>query len=310
VLRRYALVRQIDSSDCGAAALATVALHYRLPLGLQQLRDLAGTGRAGTNLLSLIQAAETLGFAAKGVKGPYETLSQVPLPAIAHVKKEGGPGHFVVLYRVKKQGVVVADPAFGIQKLSRDEFCGRWTGHLLLVAPEQQTLRPGICGVPVAPWSRFLSLLRCHIPLLVEAFCCALLMMGLGVATSYFIQHLVDSVLVRHEARLLNALGLGMALIILFRTLFSALRQYLLIHIGRKVDLTLLPGYSRHLLGLPLRFFEMRRVGDTLSRVNDAAKVREAVSGTTTTAVVDGTLVVLLVASHKDWVGNSAHSMA
>ena len=133
----YACVRQADQSDCGAAALATIALHYRRPIGLQQLRDLAGTDRIGTNLLGLLHAAEQLGFVAKGVKGPYDALSQVPLPAIAHLKTEEGLGHFVVLYRVKKNVVVVADPAHGIQTLCRDAFCQRWTGSLLLLVPEQ-----------------------------------------------------------------------------------------------------------------------------------------------------------------------------
>src|ERR671924_2012021 len=96
--RRYACVRQVDQSDCGAAALATVALHYRRPIALQRLRDLAGTDRVGTNLLGLVHAAEALGFMAKGLKGPYEALPRVPLPAIAHVKTEEGLGHFVVLY--------------------------------------------------------------------------------------------------------------------------------------------------------------------------------------------------------------------
>jgi ATP-binding cassette subfamily B protein len=105
----------------------------------------------------------------------------------------------------------------------------------------------------------------------------------------------VDSVLVRHETRLLNALGVGMVLILLFRTLFGMLRQYLVAHVGRKVDLALIAGYSRHILSLPLRFFEMRRVGEILSRVNDTAKVREAINGTTLTAVVDGTLVIVMV---------------
>jgi ATP-binding cassette subfamily B protein len=101
-------------------------------------------------------------------------------------------------------------------------------------------------------------------------------------------------VLIRHEERLLNALGIGMLLILLFQTLFGMLRQYLVAHVGRKVDLALIVDYTRHILGLPLQFFEMRRVGEILSRVNDTAKVREAISGTTLTAVVDGTLVVLL----------------
>jgi HlyB family type I secretion system ABC transporter len=296
VLRRYAFVRQDDGSDCGAAALATIARHYRLNVGLQQMRDLAGTDRIGTNLLGLVQAAERLGFSARGVKGPYDALPGIPLPSIAHVRTEEGLGHFVVLHRVGPQGVVVADPARGIRRLTRGEFCATWTGYLLLVAPETGLRPAGMGQTPATPWRRFLGLLSAHTPILAEAFVCALLMTVLGISTSYFIQHLVDSVLVRNEGRLLNALGIGMVLVVLFKTLFGVLRQYLLAHIGRQVDLTLIAGYARHILGLPLRFFEMRRVGEILSRVNDAQKVREAVSGTTTTAVVDATLVVLMLA--------------
>lgn len=293
--RRYVLVRQNDQSDCGAAALATVALHYRRPMGLEQMRDLAGTDRIGTNLLGMLEAAEKLGFSAKGVQGPYEALPKVPLPAIVHVHTEEGLGHFVVLYRVRKNSVVIADPGRGIVKLSREQFCKQWSGYLLLLVPETSAA-PASGARPVSPWRRFLGLLAPHTSLLTETFFCALLMTVLGIATSYFIQHLVDSVLVRQETKLLNALGIGMVLIIVFRTLFATLRQYLLAHVGRKVDLTLISGYARHILNLPMRFFEMRRVGEILSRVNDTAKVREAVSGMTTTAVVDGTLVVLLLA--------------
>ena len=298
MLRRYAFVRQDDQSDCGAAALATIALHHRIPVGLQQMRDLAGTDRVGTNLLGLVQAAERLGFSAKGVKGPYEALAQVPLPAIAHVQDRArGWGTSSSSTGSRRAAVVVADPARGVETLSRDEFCRRWTGYLLVVVPGRRAAsarprparRSARGGGSWACWAATR-------PLLVEAFFCALLMTVLGVSTSYFIQHLVDSVLVRHEGRLLNALGIGMVLIVLFRTLFGLLRQYLLAHVGRKVDLALIAGYARHILGLPLRFFEMRQVGEILSRVNDAAKVREAISGTTLTAVVDGTLVVILLA--------------
>src|SRR5262245_9208982 len=137
MFRRYACVRQADQSDCGAAALATVALHYRRPIGVQQLRELAGTDRVGTNLLGLVQAAEKVGFSARAVKAPYEALAQAPLPAIAHVRTEEGLGHFVVLHKATGQAVVVADPGRGVQTLSRDEFCRRWTAYLLLLVPEQ-----------------------------------------------------------------------------------------------------------------------------------------------------------------------------
>jgi ATP-binding cassette subfamily B protein len=240
---RYACVRQHDRSDCGAAALATLAVHHRRPIGLEALRGLAGTDRIGTNLRGLHQAAEALGFAAKAVKGPFEALAQLPLPAIAHVTTEEGLGHFLVLHRVRKTAVVVADPARGIQELSRDEFCRRWTGYLLLAVPEPDAAPATQCDAPVGPGRRFLRLLRPHAPVLTEAFACAVLMTVLGISTSYFIQHLVDSVLVRNEAPLLNALGVGMVLIALFRALFGLLRQYLVAHVGRKADLALIdPG--------------------------------------------------------------------
>jgi ATP-binding cassette subfamily B protein len=293
---RYACVRQNDQSDCGAAALATVALHHRRPVGLEQFRDLTGTDCQGTNLLGLLRAAQRLGFAARGVKGGYEALPLAPLPAIAHLRTDEGLGHFVVLHRARADAVVIADPGRGVRRLPRAEFCRGWTGHLLLLAPDEAAPPTWAGAPPPGPWGRFLGLLRPHAGLLAEACACALLMTALGLATSYFLQHLVDSVLVRGETRLLNALGVGMACVLLFRALFGMVRQYLLAHIGRRVDLALVSGYARHVLRLPLRFFETRQVGDILSRVHDAGKVREAVSGTTLTALVDGTLVVLLVA--------------
>jgi ATP-binding cassette subfamily B protein len=138
-------------------------------------------------------------------------------------------------------------------------------------------------------------LLGSHTPALREASVCALLMTLLGLAPPYLVQHLVDSVLVRNEVRLLNALALGLALVAVFRALFALLREYLLAHVGRQVDLGLTAGYARHLLHLPMPFFEMRRVGEVLSRVNDAARVRDAVGGAVMTTVVDSTLVAVLL---------------
>jgi ATP-binding cassette subfamily B protein len=226
---------------------------------LQQLRELAGTDRRGTNLLGLVEAATALGFTARGVKGTYEVLPQAPLPAIVHVKTQENLGHFVVLYRVTPKKVIVADPAGGLKTLSRQEFCQSWTGYFLLLVPELAVSSTLASNVPVPPRRRFLGLLKAHTAVLTEAFVCTLLMTLLGVTTSYFIQHLVDSVLVRHEERLLNALGIGMVLVLLFRTLLGLLRQYLTAYVSRKVDLTLMAGYARHLLELPYSFLKCAR---------------------------------------------------
>jgi HlyB family type I secretion system ABC transporter len=288
---RFLCVRQTDGSDCGAAALATIARCHGRQFGLETLRELAGTDRVGTNLMGLVRAAERIGFSATAVKAPYEALSEAPLPAIAHVTLEGDFGHFVVLHQVKRSGVVVADPARGVVKLSKDQFLKQWSGHLVLLTPEADAAGPEV-ATGQRPLSRFLGMLRAHRPLMVEAVACALLMTLLGVSTSYFVQHLVDSVLVRGESRLLNGLGFGIAAVVVFRTLFGVLRHYLLAYIGRKVDLTLVAGYARHILSLPMNFFEMRQIGEIVSRSNDAGKVREAISGAALTVVVDGIVVV------------------
>ena len=270
--RGWACVKQNDQSDCGPACLATISMHYGRPVRLQQMRDIAGTDRIGTNLVGVIQAAERMGFMAKAVKGTFDVLPKAPLPAIAHVRTKEGLGHFVVLHQVTKTKVVIADPGRGIVKMPASEFQSMWTGYLVLLAPDQAGPRR-IGNEPQAPWRRFLGLLGCHTGLLMEAVVCAMLMTVLGVSTSYFVQHLVDSVLIRQEGRLLNALGIGMVLIVVFRTVFGLLRQYLLAHVGRKIDLGLIAGYMRHVLSLPMHFFETRRVGDILSRVQDAGKV-------------------------------------
>jgi len=288
----YACVRQHDQSDCGVAALATVALHHRRPVHHQKLRELCGTDRIGTNLWGLMEAAEQLGFSPKAVRCPYESLSELPLPAVAHVVDDEGRGHFVVLHRVRRRGVVVADPARGIEKLPRAEFCARWTGNLLLLLPSAVDVA-GELERAVPPWRRFCQLLRPQTPLLLEAFAAALVMTALGLSTAFFLQHLIDSVLVHGEWRLLHALAIGMLAVLLLRTLFAVLREVILIHVGRKVDLALISGYTRHLLRLPLSFYEMRRPGEILSRVNDAVRVRDAIGGTTLTAIVDATLVVV-----------------
>ncbi len=293
MFKRYHCVRQTDGSDCGAAALATIARQHGREFGLETMRELAGTDRIGTNLLGLVKAAERIGFAAKAVKGEYAALAGAPLPAIAHVKTPEGYGHFVVLHHAGEQEATIADPARGIVTMSRDEFNALWTGYLLLMTPDETAAPTGVTQGVKSPAVRFWHLLRVHRGVLLEGGACALLMTLLGFSTSYFVQHLVDSVLVRGETKLLNALGVGMVLVMLFKTLFGMLRHYLLAYVGRKVDLSLIAGYARHILSLPMNFFEMRQVGEILSRVNDAAKVREAISGAALTAVVDGVVVVI-----------------
>jgi ATP-binding cassette subfamily B protein len=293
---RYACARADHSSDGPAAVLATIALHHGVTLDLARVRQQLGTGAGEVSLDGLLHAAEQLGFSGKCFAcEPSQDLSGMPLPAVVTLRNEQGGESFVVLHRLTRRGAVLADPAAGVRKLSREEFGRLWTGALLVLLPEQ----PAAAGkgkAPAAPWRRFLGLLSGHSAVLTQTVLCELLMLVLGISTSYFVQHLVDTVLVRRESRLLNALALGMILIIVFRTLFGMVRHYLVAYLGRKVDLALVSRYLRHVLRLPLDYFASRRLGDTFSRLHDAARVREAISDTVLVALVDGTLTLLLLA--------------
>ena len=133
---KYICIRQQDEMDCGAACLASVAGYYGLKMPVARLRRLAGTDREGTSIYGLVKAAEKLGFTAKGMKGePEALLAGIPLPAIAHVIKDGNILHFMVIYEISAERVTAADPARGIVKYNFQDFVSIWTGALIFIEP-------------------------------------------------------------------------------------------------------------------------------------------------------------------------------
>ena len=132
----YYCVKQHDITDCGAACLATVSKQYGLKVPVSRIREVAGTDKKGTNMNGLVKAAEQLGFSAKGVKGDQKALfSDFPLPAIAHVIIDGNLLHYVVIHKITKNKIVVADPARGVVNYKPEDFFNIWTGVLLILIP-------------------------------------------------------------------------------------------------------------------------------------------------------------------------------
>lgn len=135
----YHWVKQHDITDCGAACIATISKQYGLKIPITKIREVAGTDKQGTNALGMIKAAEQLGFSAKGVKGNQDAFfSDFPLPAIAHVVIDWALFHYVVLHKITKKQVIMADPAKGIVKMSPEDFFKIWTGVLILMTPTNE----------------------------------------------------------------------------------------------------------------------------------------------------------------------------
>ena len=145
--RRHALmpVRQRHGNDCGPAALATVAAAYGHRLDYRGLLDDAALDCRGTDLLTLARIAQRYGFGVRAVRADHGAISECPLPAIAHLRRRLGGGHFVVLLTCDADFMTVADPAVGVRRLSRTKY-QRWsTGYLLLAEPSvrEPSVRPG-----------------------------------------------------------------------------------------------------------------------------------------------------------------------
>jgi ABC-type bacteriocin/lantibiotic exporter with double-glycine peptidase domain len=133
--RKLPVVRQRAGNDCGPASLATIAVYHGCRIDYDNLCDVAAVDRNGTDLLALSRIAERLGFRAQGIKASYDTIPTCRLPAIAQIRHRVGDGHFVVIHRWTSTHVVLADPAVGLRKLSREAFCRRSTGYLLVIQP-------------------------------------------------------------------------------------------------------------------------------------------------------------------------------
>ena len=294
---RYPIIYQHDATDCGPAVLAMVTAFYRKRVSIASLRELAGTDRQGTNLAGLTGAAEQIGFQARAVRATRDALRQIPLPAIAHWR-ENNRNHFVVLYKISRKQIIVGDPAAGLRKIGPEEFQKDWTGVLVVITP---TARLRNIVRSRSSFSRLCALLHPHRHLFLDALLAAVLMTILGITSSFFIQALVDFVFVLGRKPALNWLGLGMLLVSLARGAFLSLRSYLLAYLSQRIDADTVLSYHRHLLGLPLTFFYSRRAGEILSRINDAIKIRIAVSTTTLGVVVD-TLLVVTTAGIMAWL--------
>lgn len=293
---KYYCIKQHDITDCGAACLATISRQNGYKISITKIREVAGTDKQGTNAYGVIKAAEQLGFSAKGVKGNKEAFfSEFPLPCIAHVIVEGSLLHYVVIHKITKKQVVIADPGVGIVKLTPEEFFGevhqegkppkyQWSGVLILLV-RSESFQKG--DETKGLFQRFFHLLLPQKKLLFHIFAASLLYTVLGILGAFYFKELIDSVLPDGLSKTLMTLSVGVILLNVFKVALGAFRSHLLLYLSQKLDIALLLGYYRHVIELPMNFFGTRKVGEIISRFNDAGKVRDAISGATLTIMID-----------------------
>jgi ATP-binding cassette, subfamily C, bacteriocin exporter len=270
-------IKQHDAMDCGAAALASICAHYKLQIPIGKVRQYANTDRRGTNLLGLVEASKKLGFMAKGAKLSDERdLSELDLPVIAHVLSQEKYPHYSVIYKVTDTYVKVMDPEYGeMKKVPINDFKRIMTGYLVLIYPDEG-FKKGRIGT--SKRKQIYDLIKPNRYSLIQMAIGALLYTVLGMATSIYIEKVTDYVLPNYNGNLMNLLSIIMILIIVVQLVIGIFRQVLNLRVGQIIDVKMILGYYKHLTKLPQSFFDNMRVGEIMSRINDAVKIRSFIN--------------------------------
>lgn len=273
-------VLQQDHSDCGVACLATLIKYYGGVFRLEQIREWSGTTQQGTSLLGLYQAANKCGFIASGCESDLNGLREHAQPVILHVELENQLEHYVVCWQLNNESVWLSDPAKGIEKWSLKQLEERWKSRKCL------TLMPGK-NFEHKERSRkrqigwILRLIRRDFQTLGVATGIGLLTAVLGIALAVFIQLLIDSIIPSKElTRIVGGIGL-LGFILIVKALLQSVRTQLLIAQSKDFNIRVVSHFFAQLLRLPKTFFDSRRKGDMVARLNDTRRIQAFLTHTT-----------------------------
>ena len=284
--RSVPLIMQTEAAECGLACLTMIAGYHGIETDLQSMRRDHSVSLKGSTLKSLIDIADSMNLAARPLRVELPALTQVRLPAIAHVDFN----HFVVITGVAKDTVALHDPARGARTVPFAEFSKHFTGIVLELTPTPSfSKRKSVERLSI--WS-IIGSARGFRGALLRLVALALAFEVFALAMPWLTQLTVDEVIVSADRDLMTVLALGFALLILIQTAISALRGWLLLHLTSTLSLQVLTQLFSHLLRLPLAFFEKRHVGDLLSRFASMDAIQRTLTGSSLEVLIDGVLAI------------------
>lgn len=289
---RYTFVKQHDATDCAAACLAMICIHYKKETSISKLRDLMGTDIRGTNLLGLSKCAEQLGFITRAVRVDRSGfMSDFSLPAIANVVTKEGMTHYVVVFKITKDKVVIGDPGSDLLKITINEFYETFTGVLLLLIPSSSFDRNSDKGTTV--FQRYISLLIPQKKLFIYGLIASALLTVLGIVSSLINSIIYDEVLPYKQSDVLVMIMLAFVGISISQIILDFIRQWMMIYLSIKIDIPLMLGYFEHIFNLPMRFFSSRRTGDITTRFSDAFIIKDVFTNIALTLILDVSMAAI-----------------
>ena len=274
--------------DSGFVALATLLAMHRVAVDPTQLRHDVGHRKAiGARDLQRL-AVRIDGVRARPRRATWKDLEDIPLPALAN-----GPEGWFLIGRVAGGEVLVQQPGREVAKLGRDGLAAIWSGELLLV-----TTRESMGAISRSfDFSWFIPQIVRYRGLIGEVLLITLALNLLGLAAPLFFQNVVDKVLVHDTQSTLVVLSIGFVGVSVWETVFGWLRTGLYAETSQKIDVELGAKLFRHLLRLPLGYFEARRVGDTAMRVRQLETIREFLTNASLSVLVDPAFTIIFLAA-------------
>ncbi len=284
---RMPVIYQTEAAECGLACLTMIASFYGYKTDLAHTRQRIQVSSQGTNFKSLIDMAARLHLAARPLKLDSDSVGGLQLPCILHWDLN----HFVVLKSVKSSKAIIHDPASGERVLTKDEFDKHFTGIAMELTPTSKfevadtRKRLGLQHF----WSRITGLKRS----LLQILLLSLILQIFAVISPYYMQTVVDDVLLRNDNSLLMVLILGFGLLLLIETGTHALRQWVMLYLSSRLNIQMAANLFRHLIRLPMSYFSTRHMGDVVSRFGSLQNVRELLTTSMVGAVVDGVMAII-----------------
>lgn len=288
--RRIRLVRQMAGSECGVACLSMVLNHHGCHVPFEELRTRLGAGRDGTTARSIAEVATCYGLIAHGMKVEVSAMSDLKAGTLLHWKFN----HFVVYERYDNGGVTILDPASGRRKIAWVDFSKSFTGVALAFEKGPDFKARG--RPPALIW-KYLHLLPRARALLGVILVASLFLQALGLVLPWYSAAVLDRILPRSDLGGLLPLAIVAALAFLFQFLSWLARAQALTYLRARLDASLSVQIIDHLIDLPSRYFQERRVGELMSRLNSISVVRELLTGASLSAVLDAALVIFYLAA-------------
>lgn len=279
-------VQQMTRADCGAACLAMVLGYHGKDVRLGEVREVTSTSRDGTTAQALAEAARWYGLRVRSFTMEVDDLADVSPASILHWDLN----HFVVFQRLTRRGVHIVDPAVGRRFVPLGEFDKHFTGVVQEFEPGED-FEPGLASRRVV--RRYLAQLLGEPGVALRILFASLLVQGFALALPLFTKVLVDRIAPRGDMNLLLVLAAGLFAIVAFNLLTSIIRAHLLLHLRTVLDARLTAGFVEHLMRLPYAFFQRRTVGDLVMRLNSNTTVREVLTSSALSGLLDGSLVIL-----------------